>query len=65
MRRVLKPRAKAAIIIGTEYIAILNDQIIQQIAEENSFKTITTIKRELQKITTGNIREESIIILEK
>jgi len=72
MRRVLKPEAKAAIIIGdnhflidNQYIAIPNDQIIQQIAQQVDYKIHKTIERPLQKTSVGNIREETILILEK
>ncbi|WEU40863.1 MAG: site-specific DNA-methyltransferase [Candidatus Odinarchaeum yellowstonii] len=72
MRRVLKPKAKAAIIIGdnhflidNQYIAVPNDQIIQQIAQQVGYKIHKTIERPLQKTSVGNIREETILILEK
>ena len=78
MFRVLKRGKKCAIIIGNnfyklgeEYVEIENDKVIKEIGERLSenkkkcFKVDRVIKRKLEKTSVGNIRTESIIILEK
>jgi len=72
MFRVLKPGSKCAIIIGnnhykidSEYIEIQNDEVIRELGEKIGFRKDRVIRRELEKTSTGNIRYESIVILEK
>jgi len=72
MHRVLRPRGKCAIIIGnnhykigTRYMEVQNDRVILDIGEKLGFGRNKVIKRELEKTSVGNIRYESIVILEK
>jgi len=72
MYRVLKRGAKCVIIIGNnhfmvhnKYVEIPNDEVILDLAKHVGFKEDVIIKRELQKTSVGNIRTESVIILEK
>jgi len=72
MYRVMKKGSKCAIIIGNnhfmihdKYVEIPNDKVILEITKKVGFKEDVVIKRELQKTSVGNIRRESIIILEK
>ncbi len=72
MKRVMKTDARCAIIIGNNhfmihdrYIEIPNDAVLTDIAKNTGFKEVRIIKRELQKTSVGNIRTESVIILEK
>jgi len=72
MYRVMKTGSKCAIIIGNnhfmihdKYVEIPNDRVILEIAKKVGFKEDIVIKRELQKTSVGNIRRESVIILEK
>ncbi|MDI6917519.1 MAG: DNA methyltransferase [Thermoplasmatales archaeon] len=72
MYRVMKKGSKCAIIIGNnhfmvgnKYIEVPNGEMILEIAKKIGFKEDLVIERELQKTSVGNIREESIIILEK
>ncbi len=72
MKRVMKKGARCAIIIGNNhfmihnrYIEIPNDEVFTDIAKNIGFKEVHIIKRELQKTSVGNIRTESVIILEK
>ena len=44
---------------------IPNGEVILEIAKKIGFKEDLVIKRELQKTSVGNIREESVVILEK
>ncbi|MHA1835510.1 MAG: DNA methyltransferase [Candidatus Odinarchaeia archaeon] len=62
MHRILKPKAKAAIIIGDnhfqiagKYISIPNDQILQELSNKTGYTTDKLIKRKLQKTSVGNI----------
>jgi len=72
MYNVMKKHSKCAIIIGNnhfmvdnKYIEIPNGEVILEIAKKIGFKEELIIERELQKTSVGNIREESVIILEK
>jgi DNA modification methylase len=72
MYRVMKKGAKAVIIIGNNhflvgnrYVEIPNDEIILEIGKKIGFKEDNSIKRELQKSSVGNIRQEMVIIFEK
>ena len=78
MFRVLKTGRKCAIVIGNnfykigeDYEKIENDKVIQEIGERLSrnrkecFKVDKVMKRTLEKTSVGNIRTESILILEK
>lgn len=72
MKRVMKKGARCAIIIGNNhfmihdrYIEIPNDAVLTDIAKSTGFKEVRIIKRALQKTSVGNIRTESVIILEK
>ena len=72
MYRVLKKGAKCVIIIGNnhfmvrgKYIEIPNDEVILDLAKYVGFKENIVIKRKLQKTSVGNIRTESVVILEK
>lgn len=72
MKRVMKTGARCAIIIGNNhfmihdrYIEIPNDEVLTDIAKNTGFKEVRIIKRKLQKTSVGNIRTESVIILEK
>ncbi|MEM5814062.1 MAG: hypothetical protein QXP82_03025, partial [Candidatus Aenigmatarchaeota archaeon] len=72
MYRVMKKGAKAVIIIGNNhflvsnrYIEIPNDEIILEIGKKIGFNEDNAIKRELQKSSVGNIRQEMVIIFEK
>jgi DNA modification methylase len=72
MYRVMKPEAKCAIIIGNNhfkvndrYHEIENDEVLLEISKTLGFKEDYIIKRELQKTSVGNIRKETILILQK
>jgi hypothetical protein len=72
MYRVMKKGSKCAIIIGNnhfmvdnEYIEIPNGEVILEIGKKIGFKEDLVIERDLQKTSVGNIRKESVIILEK
>ncbi|MBU5537659.1 MAG: DNA methyltransferase [Candidatus Aenigmatarchaeota archaeon] len=72
MYRVMKKGAKAVIIIGNNhflvsnrYIEIPNDEIILEIGKKIGFNEDNAIRRELQKSSVGNIRQEMVIIFEK
>ena len=72
MLRVLKPKAKCAIIVGNnhydleeETLEIKNDQILLTIAEDLGFVSQSIRYHGLQKTMSGLIRNESILILEK
>lgn len=72
MHRVMKKHSKCAIIIGNnhfmvdnKYIEIPNGEVILEIGKKIGFKEDLVIERELQKTSVGNIRKESVIILEK
>lgn len=73
MHRVLIKGGKAAIVIGpnhfkvgTKFYSIPNDEVIKELAISvglNPFQN--AIKRELQKTSSGNIRSETILFLQK
>ena len=72
MHRVMKKGAKCAIVIGNNHfivnnnsIEVPNDKVILELARGVGFVECKFIGRELQKSSEGNIREESIIILQK
>lgn len=74
MARVMKPGSKCAIVIGNnhyklndEYEEVKNDEVIWELAEKKNvgFKRDKVITRVLEKSSAGNIRYESIVILEK
>lgn len=72
MYRVMKKGSKCAIVIGNNhfmaqkhYIEVPNDRVILELARKIGFTECQFIGRELQKSSEGNIREESIIILQK
>jgi DNA modification methylase len=72
MYRVLKKGAKCVIIIGNNhfmvhgrYVEIRNDDVLLEMGKKIGFKHDQTIKRDLQKTSAGNIRYESVLILEK
>jgi len=72
MHRILKPQAKSAIIIGNnnykineDYIEIKNDQVLWELGEKIGFEIDTVITRELEKTSSGNIRYESVVVLQK
>jgi DNA modification methylase len=72
MYRVMKKNSKCAIVIGNnhfivdnKFIEIPNDEVILELAEKIGFKPDKFIRRELQKSSEGNIREETILILVK
>ncbi len=72
MYRVLMPKAKCCIIIGNnhflvhgQYVEIKNDDVLLEMGKKIGFKLDKVIKRELEKSSAGNIRYESVLILEK
>jgi len=72
MYRVLKPDAKAVIIIGNnhyklndDYQEVRNDKAIKEMAIAIGFKEDRIIRRELEKSMSGMIRYESIVIIQK
>ncbi|MGD0176580.1 MAG: hypothetical protein ABSC50_07125 [Candidatus Bathyarchaeia archaeon] len=72
MHRVLKPNAKAVIIIGNNHYKlngateeVKNDLVIVEMAKEVGFSLDRSITRNLEKSMSGEIRYESIIILQK
>ena len=74
MARVMKRRSKCAVVIGNnhyklndEYEEVKNDEVFWELAEKENvgFKRDRVITRVLEKSSAGNIRYESIVILEK
>lgn len=72
MYRVLKPGAKAVIIIGNnhyklndDYEEVRNDETIKEMAIVIGFKEDRIIRRKLEKSMSGMIRYESIVIIQK
>ncbi len=72
MYRVMKKGSKCAIIIGNNnykmdgsYQEVKNDKILEKIGLSLGFTKNKVIRRELEKSRTGNIRYESIVILQK
>jgi DNA modification methylase len=74
MKRVLKPGGKAAIVVGDNSIRIRkggryervpNVQVLVDISKTLGFRTVSLIKRNLEKTTSGLIRDETVMILAK
>ena len=72
MHRVLKPNAKAVIIIGNNHYKlngtteeVKNNLVIVEMAKEVGFLLDRSITRNLEKSMSGEIRYESIVILQK
>ena len=72
MHRVLRQGGRAAVVIGRNnfmvggsYRAIPNDNIIAELAEHAGLPVYDRIDRKLQKTSSGNIREEAVLLLEK
>lgn len=74
MARVMKPGSKCAVVIGNnhyklndEYEEVKNAEVFWELAEKKNvgFKRDKLITRVLEKSSAGNIRYESIVILEK
>lgn len=72
MHRVMRTGSKCAIIIGNnhfmihnEYVEIPNGEVILELGKKIGFKKDIVMKRELQKTSVGNIREEMVLILAK
>ncbi|MDW8003056.1 MAG: DNA methyltransferase [Deltaproteobacteria bacterium] len=72
MYRVMKKGAKCAIVIGNNhfmvnnyFVEVPNDKVILELARKIGFIECQFTERELQKSSEGNIRKESIIILQK
>jgi DNA modification methylase len=72
MRRVVKTGGKCAIIIGNNHyriddtpLVVENDAILEEIATKLTFEKDPAVPRELEKSSTGAIREESILLLKK
>lgn len=72
MYRVMRTGSKCAIIIGNnhfmihnEYVEIPNGEVILELGKKIGFKKDIVMKRELQKTSVGNIREEMVLILAK
>jgi DNA modification methylase len=75
MHRVLKPNAKAAVVIGDNNVQLIPDsklfeqvpnvQTVQDLGQEVGLSTTEVIQRQIEKTMTGMIRSEAIIIFEK
>ena len=72
MHRVLVPGGKAAVVIGCnnfmvngKYHSIPNDDIILELAAAVGLLTYQRVDRQLQKTSAGNIREETVLFLQK
>ena len=72
MFRVQKKGSKCAIVIGNNhfkindyYKEIANDVVLEQMGLSIGYKKDRVIQRELEKSSSGNIRKESIIFLQK
>lgn len=72
MYRVMKKGAKCAIIIGNNnykldgtYQEVKNDEILEKIGLSLGFAKDRVIRRGLEKSRAGNIRYESVVILQK
>jgi len=72
MYRVLVPGGKAAVVIGCnnfmvdgKYHSIPNDDIILELATSVGLPTYQRVDRQLQKTSAGNIREETVLFLQK
>ena len=51
--------------VGDEHIEVPNDRVIPELSLKVGFTVDRFISRELHKSSEGNIREESVVILEK
>lgn len=72
MVRVMKQGSKCAVVIGNnhyklndEYEEVKNDEVFWELGEKVGFRKDRVITRVLEKSSAGNIRYESIVILEK
>jgi len=72
MHRVLRPGGKAAVVIGrnnfmigTGYRQIPNDNVIEELAAHVGLVRYERVDRKLQKTSSGNIREEAVLLLQK
>lgn len=72
MHRALKPKGKAVIIIGNNHYKlndtteeVKNDLAIVEMAKQVGFSLDRSITRNLEKSMSGEIRYESIVILQK
>lgn len=72
MHRVLRPGAKAAIVIGNNHFKVQgkfeeieNIGTIMQMGRMVGFEKDTIVERELEKSSTGMIRKEAVIVLAK
>lgn len=72
MYRVMRKGTKCAIVIGNNHfmvnghsVEVPNDKVILELARKIGFSECKFIVRELQKSSEGNIREESIVIIQK
>jgi len=66
------PGGKAAVVIGCnnfmvngKYHSIPNDDIILELAAAVGLLTYQRVDRQLQKTSAGNIREETVLFLQK
>jgi len=72
MLRVLRPGAMAAVVIGNNHflvngepVEVKNDDVLRRLAQTIGFEFVTSVKRELEKSSTGMIRYESVLFLRK
>jgi tRNA G10 N-methylase Trm11 len=72
MHRVLRRGGRAAVVIGRNnfmvggsYRAIPNDDITAELAEHAGLTLYGRVDRKLQKTSSGNIREEAVLLLQK
>jgi len=72
MHRVLRPGGRAAVVIGRNnfmvggsYRAIPNDNIVAEFAAHVGLAEYGRVERKLQKTSSGNIREETVLLLQK
>ncbi|HEV2390101.1 MAG TPA: hypothetical protein VGS04_05180, partial [Nitrososphaerales archaeon] len=75
MHRVLKPGAKAAIVIGDNNIQLVsgskvfeqvpNVKVLEELGSEVGLSVTEVIQRQIEKSMSGMIRNESIIIFAK
>jgi tRNA G10 N-methylase Trm11 len=72
MHRVLRPGGEAAVVIGCnnfmvngKYHSIPNDEVLLDLAAHVDLHTYYRVDRELQKTSSGNIREETVLFLKK
>lgn len=75
MHRVLKPRAKAAVVIGDNNIQLVsgskifeqvpNVKVLEDLGQKVGLSVTEVIQRQIEKSMSGMIRNESIIIFAK